>query len=143
MLFVAVPVNVDEDIVSQTVGVDINRNILRDLVVSVSGCKWMINFYLSQLLLFKLVLDLTLPFLIASPDQLGVTISGQSLISNVSFVAGGSTSSSFTVGILDDNVALENTEQYDLMFTGSTPLEGVQLGSSTAFNIVDDDSTLQ
>ncbi len=42
--FVAVPDNVDEDTLSQTVGVDINRNILRDLVVSVSGCKWMIPF---------------------------------------------------------------------------------------------------
>ncbi len=77
-----------------------------------------------------------------SPDQLGVTRSGQPLNTSVSFVAGGSASSSFTVGISDDNVALENTEQYDLMFTGSTPLEGVQLGSSTAFNIVDNDSTL-
>ena len=79
---------------------------------------------------------------IDSPDQEGVTRSGVPMNFSVPFAARGSISSSFAVDITDDEDALENAEQYNLMFTGSTPSENVQLGSDAMFTITDEDSML-
>ena len=58
----------------------------------------------------------------------------------ITFVGRGSQSqglSSFI--IINDTVALETTEQYDLSFSNPSIINGVTLGADTTIQIMDDD----
>ncbi len=137
--FVDIQDPISEDVGSQPIGIVIDRNILNDLVVMVSGSELM---YSTVTNWFYLVSFLKKFINLVSPVQEGVTVSGQPVNSTVTFVAGSVTTVFFNVGITNDENALENTEQLNLMLTGSIPLMNVQLGPNMILNIRDEDSKL-
>ena len=78
-------------------------------------------------------------YFIVSPDQDGVTQSGQPVATNVTFVAGDVDTVFFNVGITNDDDALENMEQYELTLTSSTPMMNVELDPNMIITIRDED----
>ena len=49
----------------------------------------------------------------------------------------------FSFIIRDDDFGLEKNEIYSLLFTGSTPTDGVILGMDSSIVIIDDDGELR
>ncbi len=78
-----------------------------------------------------------------SMPSAGVVVSGGMVNATVMFMALGRMAVSYTVPITDDDVALENEEQFEIRFTDSNPSSEVMFGPSTEVTIVDDDGRLR
>ena len=75
--------------------------------------------------------------------QPGVAISGGLVNTSVMFNAFGmSLMTNFDISIFDDEVGLENIEQFEIELTNSVPSAGVTLGPNARVTITDDDSEL-
>ena len=87
--------------------------------------------------------SVTKSFSTVSMPSAGVEISGGMVNSTVVFMALGRMEVSHNVQINDDDVALENEEQFEIRLTGSNPSSEVMLGPSTEVTIYDDDGRLR
>ena len=66
-------------------------------------------------------------------------MSGITVDASVTFEPFGNMTEYFSAIIIDDNVALERDEIFEIGFTGSLPSNGVMLGPNTQVTISDDD----